>query len=531
MLTTVIRTALSAVHFVALSAAVVASSTTVRADPTPWATSGADILDSRAMLSPIGPNQLNASTVKRLAVKWSFTTAGDVSATPTVEAGGLYVPDWGGMLWKLDPVSGQVIWSHAVSYYTGDSNSVSRSSPTIVGNTILIEDLSQARVIAINKSTGQLIWQTRVETNTDAFASMSPTVYNNIVYVGLASREESLAHPPSGGFRGSVVALNLQTGALIWRFTTVPAGYTGGAVVSSPVVDAKRGSLYIAANNNYSIPASAESCVDQAGSDPDAQLNCLDPSDYVDAIIALDLQSGRLKWGRRFQGADTWTAACNTSSGCVQPPGMDYDFASAPNLANVTGFVGVPDDRGGTSSSWLLGAGQKSGFYHAINPDNGGVFWATLVGQGGIQWGSALDFDNHQNIYVALKNDAHRVNTLTDFWGTQIQWRAGAWAKLNALNGKMVWEVPAYGKDLANSTYYASAPAALTFTNNVVFAGASSGYMTALSAYDGKILWTFFSGGTVMSGPAIYNDWVYWGTGYGRLGGVGYHKLYAFSFQ
>ena len=499
---------------------------------TPWPSGGATVDNTRAVLSAVGPNQLNPTTAKQLKVKWSFVTNGDVSATPTVEPGGLYVPDWGGMLWKLNPTTGAVIWSHPVSYYTGDKNSKSRSSPAIVGNAIIIGDMSVARVIAVNKTTGELLWKTSVDSNSDAFASTSPTVYNGIVYFGIASREETTQHPPSGGFRGSVVALNASTGALLWRFITVPVGYTGGAVVSAPVVDAARGSLYIAADNNYSIPNSVETCIKGVGvTDEAAQLNCMDPSNYVDAIVALDLKTGALKWGRRFSGADTWTVVCNSANGCLQPPGNDYDFASSPNMLTVTGLAGASDDRGGTSNGVLLGAGQKNGYYIGLNPANGGVIWTTLVGRGGIQWGSAVDLDNHGHIYVALKNDAHRTNTLTDFYGHQTQWAAGAWAQLDAVTGKMVWQIPAMGQDMVNPKLGASAPGAVTFTNNVMFAGASSGYMTALSARTGYVLWSFQSGGSVWSGPAIFNDWVYWGTGYGRLGGQGYNRLYAFSFQ
>ena len=507
------------------SAAAHAQSSTI-----PWASAGADIYNTRATATDVGPDQLNASTVKQLRLKWTFASSGDVSATPTVEPGGLYFPDWGGMLYKLDPTTGEVLWSRRVSDYTGDPYSKSRSSPTIVGNAIIIGDLSLARVIAIDKMTGALLWMTRIDSNSDAFAGTSATVYNNIVYFGTASREESLAHPPNG-YRGSVVALNATTGAILWRFTTVPDGYTGGAVVSAPVVDPRRHSLFIAANNNYSIPSNVEGCVVAAGADRDAQLACMDPSNYVDAILALDLETGALKWGRRFEGADTWTEACNTPSGCVQPPGTDFDFASSPNFSYVKDFVGVGDDRGGTSNYAMLGVGSKSGWYRALNPDNGGVFWATMVGAGGIQWGSAVDVSNHRQTYVAVKNDAHKTQVITDFYGRQTTVKAGSWAQLDSATGRINWQVPAYGQDLVRPKYGAAAPAPLSFNNNVVYAGATSGWMTALSSRTGWILWKFQSGGTVMSGPAIFNEWVFWGTGYGRLGGQSMNRLYAFAFQ
>ena len=515
----------------AIAAIGVATSARAETPPKPWASSGGNLEHTRAVLSEIGPDQLNPTTVKQLKQKWMFETAGDVSATPTVEEGGLYVPDWGGMLWKLNPKTGAVIWSRRISDVTGNANSKTRSSPAIVGNAVIVGDLATARVMAFNKTTGDLLWLTRVESNPDAFASMSATVYNNIAYFGLASREESLVHPPTGGFRGSVVALNATTGAILWRFTTVPAGYTGGAVVPAPVVDVKRRSLYIAVDNNYSIPNDVHDCVLEAGADKAEQIACMDPLNFVDAVVALDLDTGALKWGRRFEGADTWTKQCNEPGGCDQPPGADNDFASSPNLFQVPGFTGVADDHGGVSKGTILGIGGKSGIYRAINPDNGGLFWAKMVGQGGIQWGSAIDLDTHRNIYVAVKNDALRVNYITDFHGNKIRWTGGSWGQLDAFTGDINWQIPAYGQDLVIPSRPASAPGPLTFNNYILFAGASSGWMTALSSRTGFILWKFQSGGTVMSSPAIFDDWVYWGTGYGRLGGKAGNRLYAFSFK
>jgi glucose dehydrogenase len=84
----------------------------------------------------IGPE--NAS---RLALKWAATTAGDVSATPAVVNGAVYFGDFGGMLWKLDAETGQVIWSHLVSDYTGIAGDIARTSPSIAGHTLVVGDL------------------------------------------------------------------------------------------------------------------------------------------------------------------------------------------------------------------------------------------------------------------------------------------------------------------------------------------------------------------------------------------------------
>ena len=69
------------------------------------------------------------------------TTAGDVSATPAVVNGAVYFGDFGGKLWKLDAETGQEIWSHLVSDYTGISGDIARTSPSLAGNTLVVGDL------------------------------------------------------------------------------------------------------------------------------------------------------------------------------------------------------------------------------------------------------------------------------------------------------------------------------------------------------------------------------------------------------
>ena len=69
---------------------------------------------------------LTTKNVSQLAPKWTFATGGDVSATPTVDSTSVYVPDWAGNLFKIDRRTGEAVWSHKVSEYTGISGSLSQ---------------------------------------------------------------------------------------------------------------------------------------------------------------------------------------------------------------------------------------------------------------------------------------------------------------------------------------------------------------------------------------------------------------------
>src|SRR5215468_6059911 len=128
-------------------------------DEQDWRMIGQDPANSRNQPSEhrIGPD-----TAHRLAVKWTATTAGDVSATPAVVDGAVYFGDFGGMLWKLDAATGAVIWSHPVSDYTGIAGDIARTSPSLAGNTLVVGDLRHPNVIGINAKTGEMRWLTQV---------------------------------------------------------------------------------------------------------------------------------------------------------------------------------------------------------------------------------------------------------------------------------------------------------------------------------------------------------------------------------
>src|SRR5215510_7047566 len=89
--------------------------------------------DSRNTRRQPFEHSIGPRNVSRLALKWVATTAGDVSATPAVVDGAVYFGDFGGMLWKLDAETGQVIWSHSVFDYTGIAGDIVRTSPSVRG--------------------------------------------------------------------------------------------------------------------------------------------------------------------------------------------------------------------------------------------------------------------------------------------------------------------------------------------------------------------------------------------------------------
>jgi polyvinyl alcohol dehydrogenase (cytochrome) len=480
-------------------------------------------------------SHISVETAPTLKMKWKFSANGDVSARAAVVGGVAYFPDWDGWLWALNATSGKVIWGKKLTSYglanpsTGKAltTAVSRATPAVANNVLYLGVLQGGWFLAVNAKNGNLIWKVRPET-TDNSAQItgSASYAAGIVYVGVTSSEESLVGDKPRTARGSVVALEASSGKEQWKTYMTITGYDGAGVWgSSPVVDEHRSSVFVGTGDNYDDPTNAAytQCI-QKGGKPSA---CQSSQNYVDSVVAMDMYTGKVKWGRKLvtwpedqsqSGSDMFNLSCvhTGDAGCPTPEGPDYDFGSDPN--EITYAVS-----GGSET--ILGIGQKSGIYYALNPDTGSVIWKTQVGpgsrMGGILWGSAAD---SKRIYVAIGNP-FGASYPNKALGT-----AGTWAALDVATGKILWQVadPSGVPDLG----------AMTVADGVVYApstahASGAPTMLALNASTGKRIWSYAGGATTIAGATVLNGIVYWGSGYSRLGSpyTGNHMLYAFSLN
>jgi polyvinyl alcohol dehydrogenase (cytochrome) len=506
----------------AMTATAVPSSSAAGSGPVDWPMFGQNLNNTASAPS----TQINASNISALKPKWAFTTGGDVSARAAVSGGVAYFPDWSGHLYAIKSSSGKLVWSKdiASAYFGGSLGAkvVSRTSPFLdtATNTLYIGTQKGASLLAINASTGTLKWQTQLDSHPLAIDTASPVVYHGVVYTGVASLEEAAATDdgyPCCSFRGSVMALDAATGAVIWKTYMVPDGYTGGSVWGSSIVpDPARGTVYATTGNNYSTPSTA--AYTQCIADGGTQESCNSPDNHFDSVVALNMATGSISWADRFGSSDDWTVACFFGgTNCPVNAGPDFDFGSGVQLFNVQTPSGPKA---------LLGAGQKSGVYSAIDPDNGHVEWATQVAPGsslgGMEWGSATD---GKRIYVQDANFYGIPYTASDGH----TYSAGSWSALDPATGKIIWQVP--------DPNGAVDLGPMTVANGVVYAASMAGGATAktmfgLNAATGATLWSFAAGSSVNAGASIANDTVYWGSGYSNLGIPGYtanNKFYAFT--
>jgi polyvinyl alcohol dehydrogenase (cytochrome) len=490
-----------------------------------WASAGGNRQNTRFQETE---HTLSVANVSGLQVKWTVTTASDVSATPAVDATTVYAPDWAGNLYAIDRQTGLVKWTASIPAATGVFLDKARATPAVTDDKVVVgtqgfafvPGMAGANMLAFDKQTGALLWKTKLDDHPAAIITQAATVFDGRVYVGVASQEEALAALVPGyelSFRGSMLALDLDTGAILWKTMMAPPGYTGNAVWgSSPAIDTKRGQVYIATGNNYSVPDATLACVAAAPPGP-ARAACLPADDYFDRIMALDLKTGAVRWATQAIDYDAWTVDCIPFFGdgdlCPDPAGPDFDFGQAPALFKTK------DNKGKTIES--VGAGQKSGQYWSLDPDTGAVRWFTQAGPGGtaggLQWGSAVD---NARVYTANANSNLIPWTLPGGSVTT----AGVWTGINAATGQLLWQVtPSHGGGTSGP---------VTTANGVVY-GCSldpAGYMYALNGATGAELWSFPSGGSCLSGAAISDGTLYWGSGYSNFGfGTANNKLYAFS--
>ena len=448
---------------------------------------------------------INKNTVGNLRLQWEYLTApdtgtispgfGSVSSTPTVKGRFLYFNDISGNITKLNRFTGQLIWKKS---YVNDLSvpgfvvTASRNTPLIMGDLLivgsnfgLIDQLcevvgsapaagvcttgSGAIVLALNKHTGDVVWRKRVENHRSSKITGSISGHGNRVFVPVGSWEEdwSRAYPniyttpivpgskyPCCSSRGSLLAMDVHTGEIIWKRHTVigddpdheltsdlralltPKGFFGTSTYGhNPTLDVERRQIYIATAQTETAPRVAGLCEQarRATGDPNANIAGLPAGvtctnlnqklkSYANAMLAVDMDTGEVKWVFYARLYDAWNHACGApdfygwgtavpvvfpvgianAANCDQDPvGPDMGFGHMPTLVKN---LRMPDG----SHRDLVVAGNKDGRLFAVDPDTGRKVWETNVDPGGIygglQFGRATD---GKRIYFGTTNSSN----------------------------------------------------------------------------------------------------------------------------
>jgi polyvinyl alcohol dehydrogenase (cytochrome) len=478
---------------------------------------------ANARYQPKDTGGLTAADLPKLKLKWAFGYQGvsAARAQPTFAGGRLFVASENGEVHALDPKTGCTYWTFKAQAGVRTALSVAPYKSAGKGGYAVYFGDSKANVYAVDANTGTQIWTRKADEHRSAAITGAPTVYDGKVFVPVQGLNEE-GQGGRGGyecctFRGNVTTLDANTGALLWKRYTVGEnkprgknaqgvqtyGPAGGGIWSSPTVDTKRRMVYVATGNGYADP----------------------PQPTTDAVLALDIDSGAVKWVRQVTPNDQWTMGCQAKNPdkpeCPDTLGPDFDFSASPALTRV-------------NNRDLIVLPQKSGMAWALDPDNeGNVVWQYRIGQGsglGGQWGAATD---GQTMFVGTN----------DF----LTPKPGGMNAIRLSDGKLLWRVDAQPKLCGENVRGCNAAqgGAVTAIPGAALQGALDGGLRAYAAADGRIIWQFDTnrefatvngvkangGGMDGPGPIVAGGMLFVNSGYGGLVGRPGTVLLAFGLD
>jgi polyvinyl alcohol dehydrogenase (cytochrome) len=483
-----------------------------------WSGWGAGATNTRYL--PAARSGLSATDVPKLKLKWAFGFAGASSARaqPAVVGGRVFVGSENGDVYALDARTGCTYWTYHAQAGIRTAVSIGRYAGAggASGFAAYFAD-GGAVAYAIDAATGKELWRRRVDDHPYAKSTGSPTLYDGRLYVPAAGVGEEgqggSSRYPCCTFRGSVSAIDANTGRVVWKSYTIAEepkprgtskegvqlwGPAGAGIWSAPTVDARRRAIYVTTGNGYAEP----------------------PTRTSDAVLALDMDTGRIRWVYQPTVNDIFAGGCRAENpdnpNCPAKGGPDHDFSMSPVLARRSNGQDV------------LVVQQKSGMVYGLDPDKeGALVWQYRASQGnglGGQWGAAVD---ERQVYVGVNAQspggirAVKIDTGEEVWSKAASERlCGTGRGCSAAQGAAVSAIP-----------------------GVVFSGSMDGGIRAYSTDNGTIVWQFDTNrtfdtvngvkanGGAMDGPGavVSGGMLYMSSGYVSLIGRPGNVLLAFG--
>jgi alcohol dehydrogenase (cytochrome c) len=467
-------------------------------------------------------SQINAQTVKRLTPKWllSLGEAGNQQATPLVNGDIMIVTSPLGLeinrVYAVDVTNGRVLWKHEHKL-PEELPSLARLIPMNRGAALYKDKVYfgtlDAHLIALKAATGEVAWKTKVADALDGyFFTMAPLAVKGKIILGTSG-------PGEMGARGFIAAFDADSGKELWRTYTIPAAgepgaetwageswkYGGGAVWLTATYDPTMNLAFFGVGN----PAPW-----------DANLRKGDNL-YTASALALDADTGRVKWYHQYHANDTWDLDTPHEHLLltVERGGQQVPITFQPNK---TGFYFSLD----RSTGRFLAAKRFARFVNIwkdVNPENGQLIenagMRPAAGAapmdicpsvfGGRNWAHAAYHPGTGLVYLPsmelcekyslAKDIEYKRGALyigADFTTYAPQDQAGAVRAINPAKGETVWE------------WWTRAPiqagGVLATDGGLVFAGTQDGKLVALSATKGEQLWEFSLGAPVTGPPITY---------------------------
>ena len=495
-----------------------------------WPSYGRDFTNQR--YSPLA--QINTKNVAGLTLAWKHDTRPapvppvdgifKQESSPIIADGILYYTYPGPQVFAVDAATGQEKWRFNT---TGNSEIRVCCGPNnrgvAVANGMVYVATLDARVLALDAKSGSIVWSTRAADGSRGYSfTMAPLVADGKVIIGVAGGEFEI--------RGFVDAYDAKTGKRAWRFWTIPSPEEGGwwgswsrttpdgdslprniarersdsarypdawqrggaPVWTTPSYDERLGLLYIGTGN--------------PGADYDDRER---PGDnlYSNSLVAIDVKTGKHRWHYQMVPHDVW----------------DYDAASPTVLIDVTvNGARVPAVAHAGKTGWVYVVDRRTGkrilrseeFVPHENvfaePTETGVRMAPGI-QGGSNWQPMAYSPRTGWLYVRGQHSPNvfrriaREHTVGERYdgGFASPAAANRFVTTTAIDpstGKIKWQTKTDEPQLASPLCGGS----IATGGDLVFYGDVGGFLNAVDALTGKVLWRYQTGAWIRSTPVTY---------------------------
>jgi alcohol dehydrogenase (cytochrome c) len=303
--------------------------------------------------------QIAPSNVRDLELKWILPNQmfGAWQSTPLVVDGIMYVTQRPNDVLAVDAKTGRVFWlyRYPVSPDARVCCGSNNRGVAILGDTLFLATLD-AHLVAIDATSGRPLWNITVGDPKLGYSmTMAPLAVKDKVLVGVGGGEY--------GIRGFIAAFDAKTGKEAWRFYTVPGpGEPGHETWRGDAWKTGGGSIWLTPSYDPALSLTYWG-VGNPGPDWNADQR---PGDnlYTDSVVALDVDSGALKWHFQFTPNDAY----------------DYDSVQIPVLADLNWR--------GTPTRAMLWA-NRNGFFYVLDRVTGRLLSGTPFVK--VNWASGLD--------------------------------------------------------------------------------------------------------------------------------------------
>ena len=240
--------------------------------------------------------RIDRTNLSRLSGAWSAELpAGQVSKAPLmVKDGRLFAVTSQGTILALDPATGATLWTYRPDTPFSGNRGIG------IGNGLLFAGQRDSSVIAVSQETGRLVWKFERPADLPPQGMSSAPAFGNGVVVAVVSSGDNF-------MRGRALGIDAATGKGLWTFEVIPGPgqpghetwpqdsdiwkYGGGAIWTTPSVDAALGLVYLETGN----------AVPQWGGELRAGDNL-----YNNSVVALDLKTGKIRWHFQLVHHDIW---------------------------------------------------------------------------------------------------------------------------------------------------------------------------------------------------------------------------------